>query len=338
MLTFACYQRQPYYPPEETASPTEVDTDTVTDTDTGPTEPVMAWDDPDWWTEPGPFAPMLDLKNAPNGPHWETWISTSEDLKTWTKGRPFLFNYSSLDLLVLEGKGVILGGSLTPIPELGVEPMFEHAFIFQSTDLVNWGSHMIPIQDAATEMIIDPSMHWTPDGRLQLLYFGSDSNVADDKLPDDYPNPHAIYNAFWDGTQFVQEQQEPLLEADHVVDPSGCYHDGQHYILGTRAYDSLYVTHRSEDDPDGEYVDFLDSPWGAVQVPYCYTQGEYPAFIAQYGGGYGPPWIRWMDKEGKLSDPEPMFDMEDIGYLGCTSPVLGYYEGTYFMIASSWVE
>ncbi|MFT4975597.1 MAG: hypothetical protein ACI8S6_001484 [Myxococcota bacterium] len=340
IIALACNRREPYYPPPDTDTET-AETDTDTDTQVGDSaeeEAWSAWDDPEWWIEPGPFAPLVDMSNAPTRPHWEAWITTSPDLVTWTKGRPFAFDFSSLDLLVLP-QGIIVGGSLTPNPDLNLKAPFENVFVLVSTDLQTWGSHQLPITDAAQPMIIDPSMHMTPDGRLQLVYFGSGLDVDSEKLPDDYPNPHAIYNAWWSGDRFVQESPEPLLEADYVVDPSGCYHDGTHYMMGTRRYGELYFSSRDADDTEAEYTPVVEgSAWGGVQVPYCYNQEEEPIFVAQYGGGYGAPLVRRLDEQGQPGPEESLFKIEERGYDGCTSPVLGYFDDEYILICVSWIE
>jgi len=340
ILVLAC-GREPYYAETspDTHSP-ETTQDTDTDTDTGPdtTQRVDVWDDPAWWLEPGPFAPLLDLSNAPPGPHWEAWVSTSPDLKSWTKGAPFAYGFSSLDLLVVE-QGIIVGGSLTPDEKLGIMAPFEHYFALHTQDLKTWGSHQFYIENAAELMIIDPSIHETPDGGLQLVYYASSLDVDPEKLPDDYPNPHAIYMAPWDGEKFVQTDSEPLLQADYVVDPTGCYHDDQHYMLGTRRYGALYFSSRAAGDPSAEFQPVSKhQKWGGVQVPYCFTQGDEPLFIAQYGGGYGPPQTLRLDERGDMTPAEALLDLKQVGYDGCTSPVLGYFDETYFLICVSWIE
>lgn len=346
MLLFvllACNRREPYYPPvdtDEDTTPTDTDTDTPDtdppDTDT-PDTTGNIWDDPEWWTEPGPFAELIDLKKAPTTPHWEAWMTTSKDLKSWTRGVPFAFNISSLDVLVIEDKGVIVGASISPDQRLDIKVPFEHFFMFTTTDLESWGTHQIEIEDAAEPMIIDPSVHWTPDGRLRLVYFGSGLDVDPEKLPDDYPNPHAVFEGWWNGDHFIQESDTPLLEADYVVDPSGCYDGDRLYMMGTRRYEELYFVYRDSEDDDFTPI-YEEGGWGGVQVPYCFDQGDTPVFIAQYGGGQGAPYMRTFDEKGLLGDPEPIFTLDEVGYDGCTTPVMGLYNGTYFMICSTWIE
>lgn len=344
-LVLACNRREPYHPPADTDTDTDTtqtdtdDTDTPPDTDTDTAEPTWnVWDDPAWWTEPGPYEVLIDLKQAPTTPHWEAWMTTSTDLKTWSMGQAFAFNISSLDVLVIEDKGVIVGASISPDRRLDFKVPFEHYFMFTTPDLKTWGTHQIGIENASVPMIIDPSVHWTPDGRLRAVFFGSGLDVDPEKLPDDYPNPHAVYEAWWDGEHFIQESATPLLEADYVVDPTGCYDDdGRLYMLGTRRYEELFFVYRDSDSDDFTPI-YKETGWGGVQVPYCYDQGEQPIFLAQHGGGQGPPYMRTFDEKGVLTDPVAMFELKDVGYDGCTTPVMGRFDGVYFLICSTWIE
>ena len=346
LLASACTDKAattaPADTPTDTSADTEADADTDADTDaddSGDTEvdEPDVWEDPAWWTEPGPFAPLLDLSNAPRHPHWEVWYTTSPDMKTWTPATSIGFNFSSLDLLVLE-EGLIIGGSLTPDPDFNIMAPFEHYFAMVTKDLETWGSHELFIEDAAQPMIIDPSIHRTPDGELQLLFFGSTMDVDPELLPDDYPNPHAIFTAWWDTDRFVQADPEPMLEADYVVDPSGCYYEDRHYVLGTRRYGELYFAERHIDKSD-EYLDVGETAvWSGVQVPYCNVQGEAPLFIAQFGGGYGPPQVRWFDEKGFLAEPVDLLDLKAVGHDSCTSPVLGHYREEWVLFCATWIE
>ena len=293
------------------------------------------WDDPAWWTEPGPLAPLLDLSLAPRQYHWQLWMATSPDLETWSDPQVIGFNFSSLDVLQLE-EGLIVSGSVIPMLELGVEAPFGYVFAFVTTDLVQWGSHFLAIEGSTTPMIIDPSIHWTPDGGLRLLYYGESKNVDPDLPPDNYPNPHHIYTGLWASDRFVQDSEEALLAADYVVDPSGCYWQGTHHVLGTRTYQELFYAYKAEDSD--EYVEGLQ--WGGVQVPFCFvdTAHDRLGLIAQWGGGYGgPPQVKWCDKDMLCAEQVDLIPEEKLYYDSCTSPVLAWYQEQYVLFCSSWV-
>ncbi len=323
--------------PTDSAPQTTTDSppDTAT-TDSGtPTTYTYAWDNPEWWAPTGPLQGLFDFAVAGTRPHWRFWYTTSPDLVEWSNPVVVGHNFSSLDLLRVD-QGLILTGSLLPDIENGIDAPFGNLFMLSTTDLETWGSHFFPVEGAdELPMIIDPSVHREGDG-FRVLFFGAGLDVDPDIPPDDYPNPHYIRTGMVVDDRVVVEDLTPIVEGDHIVDPSGCWWDDTHHILATNKYGDLF--HQSRNVGQRDYVDGLQ--WGGVQVPYCLIdeQNNRVGFIAQHGGGHGPPRVRWCDENQDCADQVAFFP-EDKLYLGqCTSPVVAWFHDQYVMFCSSWWE
>ena len=299
--------------------------------DTGPLD--YAWEDPDWWVEPGPLQGLFDLELSDEAPHWRFWYITSPDLETWSEPTVLGHNFSSMDLLALD-EGLILSGSLIPNPDEGIEGPFSTLFSLVTTDLETWGTHFFPVEGAdELPMIIDPSVHADGDG-YQMLFFAAGFDVDPEAMPDDYPNPHSIYTGRVGYDRIVVDTLEPIVQGNHIVDPSGCWWNGVHHILATNRYDDLFHQYRREEAP--HYLDGVD--WGGVQVPYCFIdeRNDRMGLIAQHGGGHGPPRVRWCDADQQCEEQVAFVPEENLFDGQCTSPVLAYYNDQYVLFCSSW--
>lgn len=321
----------------EVPQPTEEDGEDIADTaDTGDGLPEgYAWEDASWWSEPGPLHGLFDLELSVSRPHWRFWYITSPDLETWSDPVVLGHNFSSMDLLHLP-EGLILSGSLIPNIEAGIEGPFGAMFSLVTTDLSTWGTHFLAVEGAdELPMIIDPSIHAEVDG-YRMLFFGSGLDVDPEAMPDDYPNPHYIRTGFVRYDRIVVDSLEPIVEGDHIVDPTGCWWNGVHHILATNKYGDLFHQYRREGATD--FIDGLD--WGGVQVPYCFIdeQNDRMGLLAQHGGGHGPPRVRWCDASGECAEQEALVSEEELFVGQCTSPVMAWFQDQYVLFCSSWYE
>lgn len=316
------------------STPDTASRDTASDTG-GPPTYTFAWEDPAWWREAGPLQGLFDLSLSVDQPHWRFWYITSPDLVTWSEPVVLGHNFSSMDLLHLDS-GLVLSGSLIPNVEVGIEGPFSAIFSLVTTDLETWGTHFISVEGAdELPMIIDPSIH--PDGEgYRALFFGAGSDVDPEALPDDYPNPHSIRTGWMRGDRVVVDDLTPIVQGDHIVDPTGCWWQGVHHVLATNKYGDLFHQYRPEGGVD--FVDGVD--WGGVQVPYCFIDpaGERMGLMAQHGGGHGPPRVRWCDVDQVCGEQEPLVSEDHLFEGQCTSPVMAYFEGRYVLFCSSWYE
>jgi hypothetical protein len=325
LLLLGCAPRAPYIAELNDSDSPESAGDTAEEE----VEPSV-WDDPAFFAEAGPFAPLLDMSLAPERSHWEVWLFTSSDGVSWSDGVAIAHSFSSLDLLIME-QGIVLGGSAIPDTDGGINAPFEHFFALTSPDLVQWGSKLWPIRAATHRQIVDPSLHLDPDGTVRMVFFGASDDVNPRKNPEEYPGDHSIYTATWDGDGFIQAP-EPLFAEEDLVDPSGCYWQGRHQVLST-GDGRLYSV--SADVLGGEYTeDALD--WGAVQVPYCLIDGDEQWIVAQAGGGFGPPQARTRGPGEDFSAPFLIIEEADIPLLTCTSPVMGRFQGQHVLFCATW--
>lgn len=308
--------------------------DTAPPSDSGGTTTLeYAWEDPAWWTEPGPLQGLFDL-DLSVASHWRFWYTTSPDLETWADPIVLGHNFSSLDLLQLD-EGLILSGSLIPNVEAGIHGPFSAMFSLVTTDLETWGSHYIEVEGAdELPMIIDPSLHKDQDGGYRMLFFGAGHDVDPEAMPDDYPNPHAIRTGFIQYDRIVVEDLTPIVEGDYVVDPSGCWWHGVHHILGTNRYDDLFHQYRRAGADS-----FWDAdPWGGVQVPFCFIdeQNDRMGLIAQHGGGHGPPRVRWCNASQECEEQQVLLPEDKLWNGQCTTPVMAWYQEQYILFCASW--
>ncbi len=332
----------------DSAEPVDTDRPDTSDTSTGttgtdsavddsgtPTTYTYAWDNPEWWGLNGPLQGVFDFELAVPGPHWRFWYITSPDLEEWSEPVVVGHNYSSLDLLRVD-RGLILTGSLLPDVNNGMDAPYGNVFMLVTTDLVSWGSHHFPVEGAdELPMIIDPSIHREGEG-FRALFFGADLTVDPDIPPDDYPNPHYIRTGMVVDDRVVVEDITPFVEGDYIVDPTGCWWNDVHHILATNKYGDLFHQYRRVGQAN--FVDGLQ--WGGVQVPFCFIdeQNNRMGFIAQHGGGHGPPRVRWCDEEQDCTEQVALVPEEKL-YLGqCTSPVVAWFQDQYVMFCSSWWE
>lgn len=327
-VMLACTRREPYYPPEDSSAP--VDTDVADDS--GEAVVAYPWEDAAFWTEPGPFAPLLDPTKIPTGPHWETWMFSSPDGRDWDDGVLVAHSLSSLDLLVLE-QGVILGGSTFYNEDLGVNAPLENYFALVSADLKTWGSHLLPVLEATHRQIVDPSLHIDPGGEVRMVFYGAPDDVDPKKNPEEYEGAHPIYTATWTGEGFTQAP-EPLLSADALVDPSGCTWQGAHHLLATG--ERTLFSARA-DAVGGDYDTHPPEGWSGVQVPYCFIDGDTQQILVQTGGGFGSPAAITRTPGGSFSEPSPIVDIKTLPFNTCTSPVMGRFQGQYILFCAAWI-
>lgn len=265
--------------------------------------------------------------------------STSSDGHTWGEARWLAHNWSSLDLLVWEGRVLILGGSTLSDPDSGVEAPFGTLFALHTLDLETWGSSAWPVEDLDEAMLTDPALVEGPDGRVRAVYYATPEEYGD-LPPDEIPGDHDIRVAVREGGAFV-EQPDVIYAREGLIDPSVCVRDGAIHFFATRerTVDHAAGTDWSlDEDPDWS--------WTNAQVPFCFQRDGALQVVAQAGGGFGEPQVRSLDAgegdtgiHGNWNEPTGFFEGgADPFDGGCTSPVVGEFLGQWVMFCAVWVD
>ena len=279
--------------------------DSAGDSDSG--APLsFPWDDPGFWTDPGPLADLLWPAEDPVGPgaSWRVRIATSPDGASWTAvPDPVMVGFSALSLLVVEtedGPGVVISGVFHAKAAdhfgLTVEP--HTLYGVASRDLQTWSSFGLPVEGSDYVNILDPALWLDHDGALQAVWFGVDDQEVD---PATLPGPHPFPGGPWSDGAFHQ-RPDPLLAIEGTTDPVVCPMGGEDWMFASTAEGTVAAR-----DPSGAASDFAPVGgflWPGVSVPWCRSEGADTLLIGQSGGGMNPPEQLLVHPDGS-SAPQP---------------------------------
>jgi hypothetical protein len=200
-----------------------------------------------------------------------------------------------------------------------------HARVYALTtpDMEHFGTYLWPIAEAASPMLTDTALDRLPDGRMRVIYVSGGPFA---------PGQHSVKAALREGRRWV-EQRQPLFTAEGIVDPTSCYHDGVYHLFVTGSGNTR-VLHAVGDTP-WRYTLDETFEWAGAQVPYCFKEGDGLRVVAQQGGGWAPPAVRTLLKDGTFGPPEPLWEPGAWPELtSCTSPVLGRFHGKYLLFCA----
>ena len=289
--------------------------------------PILAvpWEDPNFWTDPGPLQPLMENPQDPPGPEWEVRIATSDDGQTWVADERLIARgMSSLHLLITD-LGLIFTGVLDRrhLEGIGLDLPSDALYALVTADLETWGSHTWSIEGGSYAQAIDPLLYWNPQGEVEAAWFGT----SFDGDPAQQPGPHPILGAVWDGQAFLQEA-EPLWEEEGLADPAICTLDGQSWMFATQDAGRV-VAARSE---SGRNFEATALSWGGPTVPFCWEEEDHLMVIAQTTGGAQPPELLQVNADGSSEAQGTFWDRSpfpsEFGN-SCTSPVVGQLDGLW---------
>lgn len=319
LLLFACHHR-----PEPQG---ESGADTAADSDSGepPGETVnMPWTEEGFWTNPGPLATLLQPDADDDTLNYIVRIATSADFVTWelTELTP-ASNFSSIDLFILPDVGVVILG-MPDAPMLPLETSSVYALV--SADLETWGSVSWPIPTAAHPNLVDPALHWSPDGRLALSYYATDTFGVD---PVSIPGDHEVRKAYW-GMNGWEEEDRVLFQAEGLVDPMFCQQGGEEVLVTTQ--NSVRVIGAREND-EGTFTQDDALTWKDRTVPFCRAEGDSIRVLSQGFGAFELPRYAEITDAG-LTDKGELYSEAPFPEGNCSSAVYGSWKGQYILVCA----
>lgn len=287
--------------------------------DSGEASPSqMPWDEPGFWTDPGPLEPLLDpeIDTTDTTLWYVVFMATSEDGITWKgSAQPIVKAMNSLDLWITDD-GIILQGLVQP----GLDVQLDEGTVYgiQSTDLLTWTSHAWAVEGLdGPKNLVDPSLAIRSPNVPMLTYYKAD--FADPGDPIDTEGTHEIWRAFWDGERWINERE--VYEGEGLADPAICLMDGVEWLFLTEDAERVVVA----PGDDGTFTEAPELTWEGHAVPYCQSSGDSTTVVAQPPGGIGMPVQREFQGDG-WGPESNLMDGDPWGYGQCASPVVGQYQ------------
>lgn len=316
-------------PIDDSGGPTTDDTATTTSPELCPTPFSGGFgEDPSFWTEPGPLAPLILPNTLPEGDHWQLRMATSLNGGAWTPDpRVLAIHLSSLSLIETGGGFVInVGVDALNAEPYGVGPPVDSIVVLATQDFSSFATHNLGLLGADTHLPVDASLWQDPDGATHAVYYNYPGEIGSGD-PASWPGTHWISTAEYEGGCFVEGPD--IYGAEGLLDPMICSRsDGTPWLFATGPAMSIVTVQGTESG----FVHH--TTWDEYTVPFCMPEGDAVFLVGQTPNGDDGLYTAAIAASDAFVELGALYTEEP--FENCTSPVLFRRDDELVLLCAVW--